>query len=99
MDMRKVIAFPRPPSTKEEIYNPNILPWHLACALVGEYGSYQYNTYRKFCALLGEDRFRDVLDVTRIILDESNNIHCPPAFLTAQFAAELSLGGLRRDSL
>jgi len=94
MDMRHYVAFPRPPSTKEEIYDPGIDAWKLACSLVGIYDSYQYNIYRKFYAQLGENRFRDILDVTRGILAESKAIKCPAAFLTAQFAAALSLGGL-----
>ena len=94
MDMREYVAFPRPPSTKEEVYDPGVDAWKLACALVGEYGSYQYNPFRKFYVQMGDDRFRDVLDVTRCILAESTTIKCPAAFLAAQLAASLSLGGL-----
>ena len=94
MDMRLKLRFPNPPTSKEEIYDPSVPAWHLACALVGDYSSYTYNTYRKFFAILEEERFRDILDITRIIFAESGNIRNRPAFLNAQFAAALSLGGL-----
>ena len=38
-------------------------------------------------------------DATRVILSESHNIENPAAFLTTQFAAELSLGDYRGNSL
>ena len=43
------------------------------------------NTYRKLYQAVNDDGFfRDVLDATRIILDESRNIIALPAFLAAQ---------------
>ena len=89
MDMRMKIRFPRPPSSKEEVFDAGIPAWHLACALVGNYSSWQYNTYRKYWILLGDTRFRDILDTTRIILSESKKIESPPRFLTAQLACAL----------
>ena len=84
-DMRGRIAFPPRPDSKEEIYESPCPPWLMACALAGKYDRWQVNTYRKLYGAIGDDLlYRDVLEVTRIILDESRNILAPPAFLAAQ---------------
>ena len=78
-------GFPPRPETKEDIYGSSCPPWLMACSLVGKFDRWQVNTYRKLCQSIGDDEFfRDVLDATRIILDESRNILSAPAFLTAQ---------------
>ena len=85
-DMRGRIGFPPRPETKEEIFESPHAPWLVACSLVGKYDRWQVNTYRKFYEQIGDDGFyRDVIDATRVILDESRNILTPPAFLAAQF--------------
>ena len=51
-----------------------------------KYDRWQVNTYRKLYSAIGDDLlYRDVMELTRIILDESRNIIAPPAFLAAQF--------------
>ena len=85
-DMRGRICFPPRPTSKEDIYESACPPWLMACSLVGKYDRWQVNTYRKFYGRIGDDGFyRDVIDATRVILDESRNILTPPAFLAAQF--------------
>ena len=83
--MRGRIDFPPRPESKEAIYEASCPPWLVACSLVGKYDRWQVNTYRKLYREVGDDMFyRDVLDATRTILDESRNILTPPAFLAAQ---------------
>ena len=78
-DMRGRICFPPRPTSKEDIYES-------ACALVGKYDRWQVNTYRKLFNAIDDDLlYRDVMELTRIILEESRNIIAPPAFLAAQF--------------
>ena len=77
--------FPPRPETKEDIYESVFPPWLTACSLVGKFDRWQVNTYRKMYNAIGDGFYREVLDATRIILDESRNIITPPAFLTAQF--------------
>ena len=85
-DMRGRYYVPSRPTSKEDIYESACAPWLMACALVGKYDRWQVNTYRKLFNAIGDDEFyRDVLDATRVILDESRNIIAPPAFLAAQF--------------
>ena len=85
-DMRGRIVFPPRPSTKEEIFEYPSSPWYMACALVGKYDRWQVNTYRKLYGKIADDYFyRDIMEITRHILDESRNIISPPAFLDAQF--------------
>jgi hypothetical protein len=76
--------FPPRPETKEDIYGSDCPPWLTACSLVGKFDRWQVNTYRKLYGIIGDWFFRDVLDATRVILDESRNIIAPPAFLAAQ---------------
>ena len=84
-DMRGRYYFPPRPTTKEAIYESPEPPWLTACSLVGKFDRWQVNTYRKLYLAVDDDGFfRDVLDATRIILDESRNIIAPPAFLAAQ---------------
>ena len=53
---------------------------------MGKYDRWQVNTYRKLYNVIGDDwLYRDVMELTRIILEESRNIIAPPAFLAAQF--------------
>ena len=99
MDMRTRIPFPNPPRTKEEIFNPATKPWLLACALVGKYDSWQHNTYRKYWLILGDGHFREILDVVRVILAESNGIRNPAGFLTAQFAAALLVSSVSKGEI
>ena len=85
-DMRGRIAFPPRPASKEDIYESVCAPWLMACALTGKYDRWQVNTYRKLYNAIADDLlYRDVMELTRIILDESRNIIAPPAFLAAQF--------------
>ena len=58
----------------------------MACALAGKYDRWQVNTYRKLYNAIADDLlYRDVMELTRVILEESRNIIAPPAFLAAQF--------------
>ena len=85
-DMRGRICFPPRPTSKADIYESTCAPWLMACALVGKYDRWQVNTYRKLFNAIGDDLlYRDVMELTRIILEESRNIIAPPAFLAAQF--------------
>ena len=85
-DMRERICFPPRPASKEDIYESACAPWLMACALVCKYDRWQVNTYRKLFNAIDDDLlYRDVMELTRIILDESRNIIAPPAFLAAQF--------------
>ena len=85
-DMRGRYEFPPRPASKEDIYESACPPWLMACALVGKYDRWQVNTYRKLHGLIGDDYlYREIIDVTRVIFDESRNIIVPPAFLAAQF--------------
>ena len=85
-DMRGRIVFPPRPATKEEIFNSTCPAWIIACSLVGKFDRWQVNTYRKLHGLIGDDYlYREIIDVTRVIFDESRNIIVPPAFLAAQF--------------
>ena len=85
-DMRGRICFPPRPTSKEDIYESACPPWLVACALVGKYDRWQVNTYRKLFNAIGDDLlYRDVMEFTRVILEESRNIIAPPAFLAAQF--------------
>ena len=85
-DMRERICFPPRPTSKEDIYESVCAPWLIACALAGKYDRWQVNTYRKLYNAIGDDLlYRDVMELTRIILEESRNIIAPPAFLAAQF--------------
>lgn len=85
-DMRERIGFPPRPTSKEDIYESACAPWLMACALAGKYDRWQVNTYRKLYNAIADDLlYRDVMELTRIILDESRNIIAPPAFLAAQF--------------
>ena len=85
-DLRGRISFPPRPTSKEDIYESGCAPWLMACALAGKYDRWQVNTYRKLYDAIGDDLlYRDVMEVTRIILEESRNIIAPPAFLAAQF--------------
>ena len=53
---------------------------------MGKFDRWQINTYRKYYNLIDDDLFyREVIDATRIIFDESRNILVPSAFLAAQF--------------
>ena len=84
-EARARYGFPPRPASKEDIYESACPPWLMACSLVGKFDRWQVNTYRKLCQSIGDDEFfRDVMDATRIILDESRNILSAPAFLTAQ---------------
>ena len=84
-DMRGRISFPQRPTSKEDIYESACAPWLMACALAGKYDRWQVNTYRKLYDAIGDDLlYRDVMEVTRIILEESRNIIAPPAFLASQ---------------
>ena len=84
-DMRGRIVFPPRPTTKEDIYECSAPSWHIACSLVGKYDRWQVNTYRKLHGMIGDDMlYREIIDVTRVIFDESRNIIAPPAFLAAQ---------------
>ena len=85
-DMRGRIAFPPRPASKEDIYESACAPWLMACALAGKYDRWQVNTYRKLYNAINDDLlYRDVMELTRVILEESRNIIAPPAFLAAQF--------------
>ena len=85
-DMRERICFPPRPTSKEDIYESACAPWLMACALTGKYDRWQVNTYRKLYNAIADDLlYRDVMEFTRIILEESRNIIAPPAFLAAQF--------------
>lgn len=85
-DLRGTIKFPPQPQSTEEIHCSPAEPWLLACSLVGKYDRWQVNTYRKFYELISDDIFyREIIDATRIIFDESRNIMVPSAFLAAQF--------------
>ena len=85
-DMRERIGFPPRPTSKEDIYESACAPWLMACALAGKYDRWQVNTYRKLYNAIADDLlYRDVMEFTRIILEESRNIIAPPAFLAAQF--------------
>jgi len=85
-DMRGRIVFPPRPATKEDIFNSICPAWIIACSLVGKFDRWQVNTYRKLHGLIGDDYlYREIIDVTRVIFDESRNIIVPPAFLAAQF--------------
>ena len=85
-DMRGRISFPPCPTSKEDIYESGCAPWLMACALAGKYDRWQVNTYRKLYNAINDDLlYRDVMELTRIILEESRNIIAPPAFLAAQF--------------
>ena len=85
-DMRGRIVFPPRPTTKEEIYECSAPSWCIACSLVGKFDRWQVNTYRKLHGMIGDDMlYREIIDVTRVIFDESRNIIVPPAFLAAQF--------------
>ena len=85
-DMRGRIVFPPRPTTKEEIYECSAPSWCIACSLVGKFDRWQVNTYRKLFNAIDDDLlYRDVMELTRIILEESRNIIAPPAFLAAQF--------------
>ena len=85
-DMRGRIVFPPRPATKEDIFDSPCPAWIIACSLVGKFDRWQVNTYRKLHRQIGDDLlYRDVIDVTRVIFEESRNIIAPPAFLTAQF--------------
>ena len=84
-DMRGRISFPPRPSSIEDLLCSSAEPWLLACSLVGKYDRWQCNTFRKLYSQLADDEFfREVLDATRIILDESRNIIAPAAFLVTQ---------------
>ena len=85
-DMRGRIGFPPRPTSKEDIYESACAPWLMACALAGKYDRWQVNTYRKLYNAIADDLlYRDVMELTRVILEESRNIIAPPAFLAAQF--------------
>ena len=85
-DMRERICFPPRPTSNEDIYESACAPWLMACALAGKYDRWQVNTYRKLYNAIADDLlYRDVMEFTRIILEESRNIIAPPAFLAAQF--------------
>jgi hypothetical protein len=85
-DLRGTVKFPPRPHSTEEIHCSPAEPWLLACSLVGKYDRWQVNTYRKFYELISDDIFyREIIDATRIIFDESRNIMVPSAFLAAQF--------------
>ena len=85
-DMRGRMDFPPRPASKEDIYGSPHASWLIACSLVGKFDRWQVNTYRKLHAMIGDDLlYRDIIDVTRVILDESRNIIAPPAILAAQF--------------
>ena len=85
-DMRGRIVFPPRPATKEDIFNSTCPAWIIACSLVGKFDRWQVNTYRKLFNAIDDDLlYRDVMELTRIILEESRNIIAPPAFLAAQF--------------
>ena len=85
-DMRERSGFPPRPTSKEDIYESACAPWLIACALAGKYDRWQVNTYRKLYNAIADDLlYRDVMELTRIILEESRNIIAPPAFLAAQF--------------
>jgi hypothetical protein len=85
-DMRGRIVFPPRPATKEDIFDSPCPAWIIACSLVGKFDRWQVNTYRKLHGLIGDDwLYREIIDVTRVIFDESRNIIVPPAFLAAQF--------------
>ena len=99
-DMRGRIVFPPRPATKEDIFNSTCPAWIIACSLVGKFDRWQVNTYRKLHGLIGDDYlYREIIDVTRVIFDESRNIIVPPAFLAAQFklAAE-GKGGVQMSA-
>ena len=85
-DMRGRYGFPPRPASKEDIYESACAPWLMACALAGKYDRWQVNTYRKLYNAINDDLlYRDVMELTRVILEESRNIIAPPAFLAAQF--------------
>lgn len=91
-DLRDRVKFPQRPTSTEEILCSPAEPWLLACSLVGKFDRWQCNTFRKLYNQLGDDEFfREVLDATRIIFDESRNIIAPAAFLVAQL--KLATGG------
>ena len=85
-DMRGRIVFPPRPATKADIFNSTCPAWIIACSLVGKFDRWQVNTYRKLHGMIGDDMlYREIIDVTRVIFDESRNIIVPSAFLAAQF--------------
>ena len=84
-DMRERVSFPRPPQCKEDIFGSPVEPWLMACSLVNKYDRWQLNTYRKMYNVLGDELYRNILEVTRVIFVESRNIIAPAAFLSAQF--------------
>ena len=84
-DMRGRIVFPPRPTTKEGIYGSTAAPWLMACSLAGKYDRWQVDTCRKLYRELADDMFyRDILDTTRVIFDESRSIGHPAAFPSAQ---------------